>query len=40
MLRLRQRQRGCKQVVAARVFVAARRAARQDTTSTRARKIQ
>jgi hypothetical protein len=40
MLKLRQRQRGCKQVVAVRVFVAARLVVKQDITSTHARKMQ
>jgi hypothetical protein len=39
-LRLRQRQRGCKQVVVVRAFVAARRVARLDTTSAHVRKMQ
>jgi hypothetical protein len=40
MLKLRQRQRKYKQVVAVKVFIAIRLVVKQDTTSIHIKKIQ
>jgi hypothetical protein len=40
MLKLKQRQRRCKQVVAVRVFIAIRLIVKQDIISAYARKMQ